>query len=59
MLDLIFEELKIYIYIYINRVNDHISKSGCIVLNFRRLLRVENKEEKSKLLIYINVFKIF
>jgi hypothetical protein len=26
------------IYIYINRDNDHISKSGCIVLNFRRLL---------------------
>jgi hypothetical protein len=30
--------IKIYIYVYKNRVNDHISKSGCNVLNFRRLL---------------------
>jgi hypothetical protein len=28
----------VYIYIYINRVNDHISKSGFIDLKFRRLL---------------------
>ncbi len=27
-----------YIYIYKNRINDHISKSDFIVLNFRRLL---------------------
>ncbi len=27
-----------YIFIYKNRVNDHISRSGCIDLNFRHLL---------------------